>query len=43
MQMKPQCFYISTSIMTDAKASKLMLLKTAGHEKQSNCDAFTSC
>jgi len=39
MQMKPQCFYISTSFTTVAKASKSMLVKPSGYEKQRSCDA----
>jgi hypothetical protein len=34
MQKKPQSFYISTSFTTDAKASKSMLVKPSGYEKQ---------
>jgi len=39
MQMMPQCFYISTSFTTDAKASKSVLVKPSGYEKQRSCDA----
>ena len=39
MRMKPQCFHISTSFTTDAKASISMLVKPSGYEKQRSCDA----
>ena len=39
MQMKPQCFCISTSFTTDVKASKSMLMKPSGYKKQRNYDA----
>ena len=30
---------VSTSFMTDAEASRSMLMKPSGYEKQRNCDA----
>jgi len=36
--MRPRCFYIPTSFMTDAKASKSMYVKPSGYEKQRSCD-----